>query len=266
MPRLGPDLGFTPRETAAQKGPERDLETPSVGLEIFEALLPCPKKRLVLFDIDGTLVRCGRQVGPMFLDAVHAVFGTRGDWRNYSFSGKTDGQIVVELLEAEGHERRSILPQLPEVQRIYLERVETELNPERMKLLPGVRRLLEELRREPDIHLGLVTGNWERGARAKLAPFGLNEFFTLGAFGEDGVAREDLPPAAIARARVEFSREFSPEEVLVVGDTPNDVYCAHAHGIQCLAVTTGFVSPASLEKAGADWIVNSLEQLGKGVF
>lgn len=236
----------------------------AVPLAMFEALLPCPKKRLVLFDIDGTLVRCGRQVGPMFLDAMHSVFGSRGDWRNYSFSGKTDGQIVVELLETAGHERQLVLDRLPEIQQIYLPRVETELDPKQMTLLPGVVDLLEQLQAQPDTHLGLVTGNWERGGRAKLEPFGLNRFFAFGAFGEDGVARADLPPAAMGRACDRLGREFSADEVLIIGDTPNDVHCAHAHGIECLAVATGMVSVDELHTAGADWIVASLEHLGMG--
>lgn len=253
------------REPQAIESPQirfQDGKSQNVESQTFGAFLPCPKKRLVLFDIDGTLVNCGRQVGPMFLDSMHAVFGTRGDWRNYSFSGKTDGQIVVELLEAVGHDRKEVLQRIPEVQEIYLARVEKELDPRQMTLLPGVRRLLDELRDQTDIHLGLLTGNWERGGRAKLGPFELNQYFDLGAFGEDGVAREDLPPAAIARARERFSRDFAAEEILIVGDTPNDVHCAHAHGIQCLAVATGFVSPVALASAGADWIIRSLEHLG----
>ncbi len=231
-------------------------------LETFDAWLPCPKKRLVLFDIDGTLIRCGRQVGPMFLESMQTVFGSRGDWRGYSFSGKTDPQIVVELLERAGHDRDQVLGRLDEIRELYLPRIERELDPDQMELLPGVMPLLEELQQQPDTHLGLVTGNWERGGRAKLAAFGLNRFFDFGGFGEDGPARADLPPAAIERAVAKAGRSFAAEEVLVVGDTANDVGCAHAHGIQCLAVTTGFVKAEVLRAAGADWIVSSLDHLG----
>lgn len=231
-------------------------------LQTFDTLLPCAQKRLVLFDIDGTLIRCGRQVGPMFLDSMNSVFGSRGAWQGFSFSGKTDPQIVVELLEREGFDRQHVIQRLDELRELYLPRIEQELDPAKMTLLPGVLRLLKELESQADMHLGLVTGNWERGGRAKLAAFDLNRFFDYGGFGEDGVAREDLPPAAMRRASESAGRSFAPEEVLIVGDTPNDVRCAHAHGIQCLAVTTGFVDSETLAAAGADWIVSSLEHLG----
>ncbi len=227
----------------------------------FEDLLPCPQKRLVLFDIDGTLLRCGQQVGPIFLESMESVFGSRGAWQGFSFGGKTDPQIVTELLAGEGHVTASVVERLPEIMAIYFERLERELDQSKMILLPGVVWLLEALA-GASVHVGLLTGNWERGARAKLERFDLNRYFSFGAFGDDGIARAELPPAALRRAHQTLGRTFDPEEVLVVGDTPNDVHCAHAHGIQCLAVATGMVSAETLRDAGADWVVASLEQLG----
>lgn len=218
-------------------------------------------KRLVLFDIDGTLLRCGRQVGPIFFESMEAVFGTRGAWQDFRFSGKTDPQIVTELLEPVGHLVEDVVSRLGVMQSVYLPRLENELNPQEMLLLPGVLDVLEHLERHPEIHLGLLTGNWERGARAKLSHFDLNRYFDFGAFGDDGLCRTELPPAALSRAERLFERRFEPEEVLIVGDTENDVRCARAHGMQCLGVATGFVSAEALRAAGADWVVSTLDQL-----
>ena len=218
-------------------------------------------KRLVLFDIDGTLLRCGRQVGPIFFESMEAVFGTRGAWQGYQFSGKTDPQIVTELLGPVGHEVEDVVPRLGDMQSVYLPRLEQELDPGQMLLLPGVVELLEHLEDCDDTHLGLLTGNWERGARAKLSHFDLNRYFEFGAFGDDGICRTELPPAALRKAENQLGRSFAPEEVLIVGDTENDVRCAKAHGIQCLGVATGFVSTEALHAAGADWVVGALDQL-----
>lgn len=218
-------------------------------------------KRLVLFDIDGTLLRCGRQVGPIFFESMEAVFGTRGAWQGYRFSGKTDPQIVTELLEPVGHEPGEVVPRLGDMQSVYLPRLEQELDPKQMLLLPGVVELLDHLLDRPETHLGLLTGNWERGARAKLSHFDLNRYFAFGAFGDDGLCRTELPPAALRKAESLLGRRFEPEEVLIIGDTENDVRCARAHGIQCLGVATGFVSAETLRVAGADWVVSALDRL-----
>ena len=218
-------------------------------------------KRLLLFDIDGTLLRCGRQVGPIFFESMEAVFGTRGAWRGYRFSGKTDAQIVTELLEPVGHGVDEVVHRLGDMQSIYLPRLERELDPKEMLLLPGVVELLDHLESRHDTHLGLLTGNWERGARAKLSHFDLNRYFSFGAFGDDGLCRTELPPAALRKAEALLGRRFEPEEVLIVGDTENDVRCARAHGIQCLGVATGFVSAEALHAAGADWVVSTLDRL-----
>ena len=218
-------------------------------------------KRLVLFDIDGTLLRCGRQVGPIFFESMEAVFGTRGAWQGYRFSGKTDPQIVTELLEPVGHEVHEVVPRLVDMQSVYLPRLERDLDPRQMLLLPGVIELLEHLEALPETHLGLLTGNWERGARAKLSHFDLNRYFSFGAFGDDGLCRTELPPAALRKAESLLGRRFEPEEVLIIGDTENDVRCARAHGIQCLGVATGFVSAEALQGAGADWVVHTFDQL-----
>ncbi|REJ79991.1 MAG: hydrolase [Acidobacteria bacterium] len=214
--------------------------------------------RLVLFDIDGTLLRCGAQVGPMFFDALRAVFGSVGSVPGYSFSGKTDPLIVFDLMAAAGFSEAEIRGRLREVHDRYAPRIEGELDPAQMELLPGVGELLAGLSRRDDVVLGLLTGNWERGARAKLARFDLNRYFAFGAFGDDGVQRPSLFPAGLRKAELHCGHRFSPEEVLLVGDTPLDVECAKVNGARIAAVATGRIRGEDLAAAGADWVLPDL--------
>lgn len=215
--------------------------------------------KLVLFDIDGTLLRCGPQVGPIFLDALHEVFGAVGRVPGYSFSGKTDPLIVYDLMAAAGFSPEEISERLSHVHDLYAPRIEEELDSEKMELLPGVVPLLEHLHQRDDVLLGLLTGNWERGARAKLSRFNLNRFFAFGAFGNDGVERPSLFPSGVSRARDHSGVDFSPQDVLLIGDTHLDIECAKVNGAQVLAVATGRVDCRELDRAGADWVLPNLE-------
>lgn len=214
--------------------------------------------RLILFDIDGTLLECGPQVRPILAEILTKVFGTAGEVATYDFAGRTDPGIVLDLLTEAGMPQEEILARLPEAKRMYVERLERTLDRERMRLLPGVLEVLENLSRREDIALGLLTGNWEPGARTKLSRFDLNRFFDFGAFGCDGVNRSDLPPVALDRAERRLGRRFLPEETLIVGDTLHDVACAKAHGIPVLAVATGRTSAETLRDGGADRVVADL--------
>jgi phosphoglycolate phosphatase-like HAD superfamily hydrolase len=215
--------------------------------------------RLVLFDIDGTLVHSGGQAKPVFAEAMIEVYGTTGEIDTYDFSGKTDGQIVVELLTAAGVERPTIDAGLSRLQAAYLERLERRFDPSLSRVLPGVRPLLDHLRSRPDVVLGLLTGNFAGGARIKLAPLGLYDYFAFGSFGDDAIDRRDLPPVALERAARHLGRELSAAETVIVGDSLLDVDCAAAHGIDCLAVATGWTSAESLAACGPRWVVASLE-------
>lgn len=218
-------------------------------------------KHLVLFDIDGTLLACGRQVGYIFVGALEEVFGGYRRPQGYNFAGRTDEQIVFDLVAAAGMECAEIRKRLPEMKRIYFERLEKLLDPAGMVLLPGVVPLLERLQERRDVVLGLLTGNWRRGAVIKLSRFGLGRFFPFGAFGDDAAARRDLVPIALERAAAAAGREpFDADEVLIVGDSELDVDCANAAGVRSVAVATGHTSPERLRAAGADWVFSDLEQ------
>ena len=216
--------------------------------------------RLVLFDIDGTLLRCGKQVAKHFLGALEAVFGGYHLPERFSFAGKTDPMIAVELVRGLGLDEEEIHARLPRARDLYVEAISRELDRDRMLLLPGVVELLDRLVARRDVTVGLLTGNWQGGARAKLSRFDLEGYFPFGAFGDDARDRRGLVPVAMRRAERLSERPFEPEEVLIVGDTVLDVDCAQAAGAKCLAVASGFTEAEELEAAGADWVYDDLSQ------
>jgi phosphoglycolate phosphatase len=219
---------------------------------------PAAAVRLLLFDIDGTLLLCGPQTRGLFADALCEAFGTAGDIDGYNFGGRTDPQIVYDLMTGAGFTREEVAARLPRMRDAYLPRLESVLDRRLMCLLPGVEELLERLEQRADVALALLTGNWEAGARTKLARFDLNRFFPFGAYGSDGIHRSELPPIALARAERHLGRRIAPSEALVIGDSVHDVECGRDHGIPVLAVATGRTSEETLAAAGATWVVPDL--------
>ena len=196
----------------------------------------------------------------MFVEAVEQVFGGFEWLEGYSFAGKTDPRIVIDLIRGMGLDDDEILPRLPKVRELYVEKLEKGLDRDRMRLLPGVREVLERLSERDDVLLGLLTGNWRHGARIKLSRFDLNRYFAFGAFGDDAVDRCDLGPVALERAAELSGKPFELERTLIVGDTVLDVECALSSGIRSMAVTTGFTDAEPLAEAGADWVFSDLER------
>jgi phosphoglycolate phosphatase len=215
--------------------------------------------RLILFDIDGTLIKCGLQVRGIFSSALMEVFGQTGDLDHYDFSGKIDTQIVFDLQEGAGLSRPQIEEKLPRFKEVYVDRLERGLDGGKMIQLPEVPALLETLGEREDVALGLLTGNWEEGARVKLSRFDLNQFFPFGAFGDGQLERSGLPPVALERAKEYTGYEFQTAETVIIGDSLLDVSAAQAHGIVSVAVATGWTPAEKLEQAGADWVIPSLE-------
>ena len=214
---------------------------------------------LVLFDIDGTLLRCGPQIRRLFGAALSEVFGSAAGIDGYDFAGKTDRRIVLDLAAGTGRGADEIAAALPRMRTAYVRNLEQGLDPGQMSVMPGVAALLARLAARPGVAVGLLTGNFERGAYVKLNRVGLERYFPFGAFGDDVVDRNELPPIALARAAAAAGRRFTPAETLIIGDTPLDVACARAHGVPVLAVATGFTSAERLVAAGADWVVPDLE-------
>jgi phosphoglycolate phosphatase len=215
--------------------------------------------KLVLFDIDGTLLSAGRVARDSILRALASAFDwTPGeehqDRSRYDFSGKTDPQIVRELVaEHVGPERFEA--GLPRALEMYLEELSRGLVPGVVTPKPGISPLLERLAAEPRVTLGLLTGNLERGARLKLAPPDYNRYFPFGAFGSDSADRYTLPPVAVERALAHTGRRFAGKSIVVVGDSVHDVACGRSLGVRAVAVATGLTSVERLGAEGADAVL-----------
>jgi len=209
--------------------------------------------KLLLFDIDGTLVDTGGAGMHALQEAALAVFGERGP--ALDLAGSTDAGIVLGMLAHFG--RSAELTDIQGFYRIYLERLEWNLLSGSFsgRVLPGVEMLLRQLAGAPDTHLGLLTGNIEDGAMLKMRHYQLDSYFVVGAFGNDHHDRNQLGPVALRRASDHFGEEFATSDVWVIGDTPKDIACARALGAPCLAVATGKFSARELSEHGAECVV-----------
>ncbi len=213
--------------------------------------------RLVLFDIDGTILTTVRQAWENpFKDAMEQAFAAEGksrtiDTGKYRPGGKTDTQIIYEILGQNGIGEEEIAFFYPKIRAKYLEllKATVEGNPEYVALKPGIPPLLKELHTHPDVLLGLLTGNFEEGARIKLGVHGLNDYFSFGAFGENARQRSELPQRALDAAEKKFGHQFSKKEIVIIGDTPNDIHCGRHLQVRTLAVATG---PFKVEELAAE--------------
>lgn len=221
-------------------------------------------KRLLLFDIDGTLVR-GGPAKVAFESAMKMVFGTAGPIDTYDFSGKTDPQIARDLLRAEGFGDGEIDAGFESLWGKYLGELEPRLENKPMTVLPGVRPLLEHLGEMEDVAVGLLTGNIVKGARLKLSSVGLMEHFHVGGYGSDSEVRKDLPAVARRRAARVWGVDFPAPAVVVVGDTPRDVACGRHGGNRTVAVATGRFDADTLASSGADRVLEHLGDLSESV-
>jgi phosphoglycolate phosphatase-like HAD superfamily hydrolase len=196
--------------------------------------------RLILFDIDGTLIQAHGAGHRSLVRAMRDVFGTAGPHDDYDWRGKTDPQIVCDLLRQAGVPERVMTAHLAECFDRYSRYLEDTLaNGHRVDILPGVTEVLQALSSRQDALVGLLTGNVEPGAVAKLRPTGLLPFFRIGAYGSDDADRRRLPAIARERASVIMDRAIGFAEIAVIGDTPLDVDCARACGARAVAVATG---------------------------
>ena len=219
--------------------------------------------RLVLFDIDGTLVLTGGAGMRAMNRACEDLVRHEDALAGVTFAGRTDWSILDDILRNHGHTLDEIL--LEELRRRYVRHLAEEIQlPGRgvKDVMPGIRELLDALSDRPDVRLGLLTGNFVEGARIKLEYFDLWKYFPWGAFGGDAASRNDLVPIALARAREQGIEALSPRHVLVVGDTPNDIECAVVAGATPVAVATGSYTVDQLRSAGADIVFPDLSDTG----
>ncbi len=199
---------------------------------------------LLLWDIDGTLINSGGAGMRALRTALKNCFSIEGSLDDIDFAGRTDRWIMRRVFA------KFDLPATEEnfarYLEVYLAALPTELAGPGAHVLPGVRDLLLAAAARADLTQGLLTGNMRRGAEIKLGFHGLWTHFPFGAFADDGEWRNDLGPHALRRAREHTGREFSPERIWVIGDTPHDIACGRAIGARTLALATGSHSASDL--------------------
>lgn len=198
--------------------------------------------RLVLFDIDGTLVSDHGASRGAFKDALESVYGYDRDLAVYDFSGRTDPQIAFMVLRDAGFSDETIASKIDTLWEVYLAGLARNATPGRVKVLPGMIALVEALAQRDDVTLALLTGNIEPGARLKLAGPSLNDYFPFGAFGSDSADRQQLPPIAMQRATDRTGHTIHGEDVVILGDSIYDVRCGAPYNATTIAIASGKTS------------------------
>jgi len=232
------------------------------------APLPASERRLVLFDIDGTLLSAAGVSASALGEALRRHFGTEGGIEGYDYSGKTDPQIVRELMRPAGFDEAVIEKRMGATLVSYVGLLRARLRPEHVRPKPGMSALVLALAGDPRVALGLLTGNVEPGARLKLEPMGLNGHFPFGAFGSDHEDRHLLPALAVERARALTGHFFEGKRVVIVGDSIHDVRCGRSIGVRAVAVATGHTRPDVLRAEKPDALLpdcSDLEQALRAV-
>jgi phosphoglycolate phosphatase-like HAD superfamily hydrolase len=222
--------------------------------------------RLVLFDVDGTLIS-SRGVGRRAIArALEEVYGSAGAIDAYDFRGRTDPRIVIDLMLEAGVPEAVVRERLDACFAAYARELERLIGTgECVQAMPGVVDLVHALAARDDALVGLLTGNVVHGARLKLRPTGLLPFFAVGAYGSDDIDRRRLPAIARERARVLAGRDFPFERVTIIGDTPLDVDCARACGAVAVAVATGQHAHDELAACGPDFLFGDFSDVGRAL-
>jgi len=214
---------------------------------------------ILLFDIDGTLVSTGGAGRYAFEAALLEVFGLAELRGNVQMSGRTDRGIAGELFTVYGIADST--ENWQQLKASYLRRLPRELVARTGRILPGVTELLARLVKMPNIEVGLLTGNMEDGARAKLGHYALFHHFKFGAFGDHHRDRDSIARDALQIARHHAGGEVPAEQIWVIGDTPLDIQCARAIGAKSVAVATGIHSLEELSPCCPDIAAANLAEI-----
>jgi HAD superfamily hydrolase (TIGR01549 family) len=217
------------------------------------------KKKLLLFDIDGTLVVGNKTHTFAMKKALREVFGYDTEILVKDVTGKTDRQIMTESLIRAGISKKEIDTKVNSIIQNMLDTF-TENGISDMKILPGVKELLEKLSKRNDIIIGLLTGNPEKIAYFKLDNFRIRDYFIFGAFGHEHNHRSELVKDAVDRAEKEFS---DIEEIIIIGDSERDIEAAKANDLRVIAVATGYSDKQKLKDKEPDFLFDNLKDTEK---
>ena len=220
--------------------------------------MPEQSPRLALFDIDCTLIDAHGTGGRAIAKAMTVVYGEWGPNDGYSYHGRTDPQIVRDLVTKAGVAPEVVEARLDECLDAYVRCLRTEVAAGFIETMVGVRELVIALATDRDVLVGLVTGNIIGGAGVKLGPTGLAGHFKVGAYGSDSAHRPDLPAIAVQRAEDLTGNHYTGKQIVVIGDTPADITCGADLGVKTIAVATGRHSRDELADHGPDYLFDDL--------
>jgi phosphoglycolate phosphatase-like HAD superfamily hydrolase len=212
--------------------------------------------RLLLFDIDGTLITSGGAGESALIAAMVDRFGVTEDLSGITLAGGTDGAIARLLLRK--HNLAESTENITALLDAYLHHLKPSMGTHPGRVLPGIVALLERLKSEPGCVLALLTGNLSRGAEIKLTHYGVWDFFEFGAFADDHHDRNELGRFAHARALERHGVNFPPEAIYVIGDTPRDIECGRAVGAKTVAISTGQYQIEELRAHSPDLLFEDL--------
>ena len=215
--------------------------------------------RILLFDIDGTLVSTGGAGAEAWKRAFDDLYGIPADIGEFTDAGMTDPDVGAKTFAAELHRRPTARELAQLIQRRLEHLPEAIAESEGYRVLPGVAKRLRQLSRDGHL-LGLITGNGDGAAAVKLARGDLNRWFTFGAYATAGVDRPGIVRRAVERGEAMLGANVPNHDIFVVGDTPLDIQAAHAVDCTAVAVATGHYDSAALREAGADHVLETLEQ------
>lgn len=213
-------------------------------------------KKLILFDIDGTLIDPGGAGRMSLTMTFEQMFDVRDAFAGIRMAGKTDIQIIKEGLSDHGLSADDGI--MPSIVSVYTKNLRKAIGNKEKHIHPGVVELLRALREADGYWLGLLTGNIEKGARIKLDAFDLNKYFPVGAFGDDNEDRNKLLPIAVEKFRAVTKIDINYADCIVIGDTPSDVKCSKPYGAMSIAVSTGPYTYESLLETAADHVLRDL--------
>lgn len=226
---------------------------------LTDGLMP---KRLILFDIDGTLLLASGVGRRALGEAMLEIFGTASQIDTHPFGGKTDYLTLVELLRDHGYDAQFIWEQMPVFEQAAARHLTRLVQAPVARALPGAIDAIHALRHDPMILIGLVTGNCASTAPIKLRAAGFDPaWFPIGAYGSESLDRNALPALALERAIAHTGCTLTPENITIIGDTVADIACARAVGARAIAVCTGYTAREDLIAARPDHLLDDLTTL-----